>query len=285
MKLSDVQEWTPPTPVERVGLDGQDGEAYEAFWDRAARVDAIQAISDQDTAESFEVSGRVDAEALRPYLPADGRFLEIGAGIGRVLQHVAPMCAEAHGIDISEQMVARGRARLAHLANVRLHHGNGYDLEPFDDGVFDALYCAFVFQHMPKTTVFNYLLEAHRVLKPDGVFRFQVPNLLVDGHFLAFQHFSMPYFVRHPFPMYFYTPAEVIRLTTKAGFWIEDLGEEIVVVARKRPTPGIAPELAAIHDTALLRARVAQLTGDLERVRNHPAVRVLRRLRRALPGA
>jgi SAM-dependent methyltransferase len=284
MRLSDVDQWTPSTPVEQVGLDGQDANAYQAFWDQAAQVDAIGAISNRDTEESFEVSGKVDAEHLRPFLPADGRFLEIGCGIGRVLQHVAPMCHEAHGIDISKEMVERGQERLQHLRNVQFHRGNGYDLEPFEDGSFDVVYCGFVFQHMPKTTVYNYLMETYRVLKPDGVIRFQVPNLLLDEHFDAFHHFSMPYFVHNPFPMYFFTPVEIVKMTTKAGLWVEDLRDDMMVLARKRQTPGVSSGLASGRDPYLLEARVAELTRELERIRNHPAVRGLRFVRRALSG-
>jgi SAM-dependent methyltransferase len=309
MKLSDIDHGIPSTPVEQVGLDGKDANAHQAFWDQAAQVDAVGAISDRDTEESFEASGKVDAEYLRPFLPASGCFLEIGCGIGRVLQHVAPMCREAHGIDISREMVRRGEERLQHLLNVRFHHGNGYDLEPFEDETFDVVYCGFVFQHMPKTSVYNYLVEAYRVLKPNGVFRFQVPNLLLDEHFSAFHHFTTPYFFHKPFPMYFFTPSEIVKMTTEAGFWVEDLRDDIMVLARKRQSPGISAGLARGLDQQLLEARVdeltqevgeltqevgeltqevGELTQELDRIRNYPVVRSLRLLRRflrrALPG-
>ncbi len=178
MKLSDADHWEPETALARLALAGQDLASHRAFWDRAAEVDAIRSIADQESDQSFESSGVVDAEAVRPFLPADGAFLEIGCGIGRVLQHLASMCREVHGLDISAEMIKRGEERLRHLPNVHLWHGNGYDLEPFGDERFDVVYCGFVFQHLPKTTVYNYLLETYRVLKPEGVFRFQVPNIL-----------------------------------------------------------------------------------------------------------
>jgi SAM-dependent methyltransferase len=91
------------------------------------------------------------------------------------------MPREVHGLDISAEMVKQGEQRLAHLANVQLWHGNGYDLELFEDHRFDLVHCGFVLQHMPKTTAFNYLVETWRVLKPQGRFRFQDPTSCATG--------------------------------------------------------------------------------------------------------
>lgn len=239
MQLSDTHGWTPDTALGQLAFEGQDLGSYQAFWDRSAKVDAIRAIADQDSDESFTSSGIDDAEGIRPLLPPDGAFLEIGCGIGRVLQHVASMCRDVHGVDISAEMIQRGHQRLRHLPNVYFHQGNGYDLAPFQSNAFDVVYCAFVFQHMPRTSVFNYLREVHRVLKPEGVVRFQVPNLLQHEQFESFKHFAEPYFVHHPYPMNFYTPAEVIQLTAKAGFWVEELTDDIMVRARKRQHAGV----------------------------------------------
>ena len=280
MQLSDTHGWTPDTTLEQLALEGHDLGAYQAFWDRSAEVDAIRAIADQDSDESFTSSGIDDADGLRPLLPPDGAFLEIGCGIGRVLQHVASMCREVHGVDISAEMVKRGQRRLRHLPNIYFHQGNGYDLAPFQSNVFDVVYCAFVFQHMPKTSVFNYLREVYRVLRPEGVVRFQVPNLLQYEQFESFKHFAEPYFVHHPYPMHFYTPTEVIQFTVNAGFWVEELTDDIMVQARKRKLAGIGLDIADGDDLVDLKARNRQLQQcndqllqRLERILGNPVVR------------
>lgn len=293
MKLSDSDRWLPEAALDRLGLEGEDLASYQHFWDRAAQLDAVRAISDQDSDESFETSGIVDAEGLAPFLPPDCRFLEIGCGIGRVLQHMAPRCREVHGVDISAEMVKRGQERLAHLPNVHLHHGNGYDLALFDDVSVDVCYCAFAFQHMPRTTVFNYLVEIHRVLRPGGVLRFQVPNILRDDQFTAFQYFSRPWFVLHPYPMNFYTQFEIVSLAIKAGFWVEEASGDIVVVARKQEQAGVAAGLPhqdhyrELQDrNAALTREVATLTQALDRFRGHPLIRAARAARDLLrPGS
>jgi ubiquinone/menaquinone biosynthesis C-methylase UbiE len=302
VKLSDASVGLSGNPLEQLALEEESLGGYRRFWDEAASVDAIHAIADQDTPTSFEVSGSNEAAAIWEALPdGDAVVLEIGCGIGRIMQHLAGRYREVHGTDISAEMVEQGTRRLAHLDNVRFHHGNGYDLEPFADASVDLVYSAYVFQHMPKTIAYNYFLEVQRVLRPDGLFLFQVPNLLDHQQFLQFNHFVQPYFVEHPYPMNFWTPAEVVQLTTKAGLSIEALDEKMMVLARKTDQPGrfslelqhsMASELAGLTSAgriAELEAQIAQrdqqtahFQRQLERFRGNPVIRVALAVRRAV---
>lgn len=309
MKLSDASKGLSGALLEQVALEDESLGGYRRFWDEAASVDPIHAIADRDTPESFEVSGRREAGAAWEALPrSDAVVLEIGCGIGRIMQHLAGSYQEVHGIDISSKMVEQGARRLAHLPNVHFHHGNGYDLEPFADESFDLVYSALVFQHMPKTIAYNYLLEAKRVLRPGGLLSFQVPNLLDNAQFLQFNHFVQPWFVEHPYPMYFWTPVEVVQLLTKAELWIEALDETMVVLARKSEKPGplamelqhsMGSELAGLTSSGRIAElerqlgdrdlrlahhdlELAELQRQLHRFRSHPLIRVALATRRAL---
>ena len=86
--------------------------------------------------------------------------------------------------------------------------------------------------------------------------------------------------MHHPYPMHFYTPAEVIQLTAKAGFWVEELTDDIMVRARKRKQAGIGLDIADGDDLADLKARNrqlqqcnSQLLQRLDRILGTPAVR------------
>jgi ubiquinone/menaquinone biosynthesis C-methylase UbiE len=281
VKLSDPTKGLSGTPLEQISLEDQTLGGYRSFWERSASVDPIQAIADQETVTSFEVSGKTDAEALVAMLPdRHAVVLEIGCGTGRVLQHLSGFYREVHGIDISSEMVKQGELRLGHLPNVHFHHGNGYDLEPFADDSFDLVYSSFVFQHTPKTTAYNYLLETGRVLRPGGLFRFQVPNLLNEAHFAEFYHFAQPWFVEHPYPMYFWTPVEVVSLLIRAGFWVEELDQEMVVEARLTGKAGAKPELLERTVRASLEA-IASIP-EPERDRRNPVIRLAMAARRAI---
>jgi SAM-dependent methyltransferase len=300
MKLTDSTYGLKRTALEAVELEGQTLDAHRDFWDSSAGVDSLGAIVADSDECSYQSSGRAEAEALRRFLGPDATVLDIGCGTGRVMEHLAPWCREVHGIDISEQMVQQGRDRLGHLAKVRFHHGNGYDLAGFEDSSFDVVYSIVALQHMPRTVAYNYLLESHRVLRQGGVLWLYVPNLLRDDCFSAFHHFSQPWFVSHPYPMNFYTPQELSRLLVAAGFWLERLNDELRAEARKTGGPGISEQaqpLVGLHDAerqrlarrnAELTRRNAELERALERIRSNPLVRLAtgarRQLRRA-PGA
>jgi ubiquinone/menaquinone biosynthesis C-methylase UbiE len=302
VKLSDASEGLSGTALEQLGLEDESLGGYRRFWDEAASVDPIHAIADQDTPESFEVSGRREADIVWKALPrSDAVVLEIGCGLGRIMQHLAGSYREVHGIDISSKMVEQGARRLAHLENLHFHHGNGYDLEPFANESFDLVYSALVFQHMPKTIAYNYLLEARRVLRPGGLLSLQVPNLLDDAQFLQFNHFVQPWFVEHPYPMYFWTPAEVAQLLSKAELWIEALDEKMVVLARKSEEAGplalelqhsLRSELSGLTSSGRIAElerqlaerdqQLADVEWQLQRFRSHPVIRVALATRRAL---
>jgi SAM-dependent methyltransferase len=300
MRLDDATHGLKGTALEGVALDGETLDAHRAFWDRSAEVDSLVAILADGNPESFEASGRREAELLRGFLPPDAKVLDIGCGTGRIMRHVAPLAAEVHGVDISKQMCEQGEQQLADLPNVHFHVGNGYDLGDFADDSFDLVYSVVALQHMPRPIAFNYLRESHRVLKPGGTLWFYVPNLLSDGDFAGFNHLAQPYFVTNPYPMNFFTPQEVARLVTAAGFRLESLTEEMRAEARKTGEPGLAPEVEAMigapADRERLAAQVrtltaerdrlaernAELTRQLDRIRSQPVIKLAAATRRRL---
>ena len=72
--------------------------------------------------------------------------------------------------------------------------------------------------------VFNYFRESMRVLKPGG--RFMLPAAEHAGRratSCAFHHFTQPYFVKHPYPMNFYSPVEIVSLLPAPDFCVAEL--------------------------------------------------------------
>jgi SAM-dependent methyltransferase len=120
--------------------------------------------------DAFEVVGPLHRE-LRP----DMSVLEIGCGIGRMLQFLAVMFAEAHGIDVAPTMVAKATEQLRHVPRATVHLGDGRTLAGLRDASFDLVLSFQVFQHVPQREVVDdYVREAFRVLRPRGLFRFLV---------------------------------------------------------------------------------------------------------------
>ncbi|MEZ5980113.1 MAG: class I SAM-dependent methyltransferase [Planctomycetota bacterium] len=155
-------------------------ERMRREWEARARENARYYIADRESQGiAFALSGCRDAyrilEELHPYLAEDQALLEIGCGTGRMLRFFAVIFREAHGVDVAPGMVEQGRAELAGFDNVALHLGDGRSLAGIADGSIDVAVSHAVFQHVPDLGVIrDYVAEAHRVLRPGGVFKFLV---------------------------------------------------------------------------------------------------------------
>jgi SAM-dependent methyltransferase len=157
-------------------------------WNARAREDANYYVAfgrrDQSSEEFFSTAADVLRDLQREIqrgLPSEARsrrFLEIGCGPGRLMKPLAEQCGEIHGIDVSDEMVARARKNLSGLAHAHVHTGSGSTLDQFASDSFDFVYSYAVFQHIPdREVVMSYLREAVRVLKPAGIARVQINGL------------------------------------------------------------------------------------------------------------
>jgi SAM-dependent methyltransferase len=145
-----------------------------ADWDARGRENARFYINTSEhEGIDFALSGCRDAfESLGPLhreLRPDMRVLEIGCGIGRMLQFFGVLFAEAHGIDVAPSMVVQARDYLRRSANVTVHLGDGRSLAGLADAHFDLVVSFQVFQHIPdREVIADYVREAFRVLRPRG---------------------------------------------------------------------------------------------------------------------
>lgn len=107
--------------------------------------------------------------------PLDLSMVEIGCGVGRMTRMLSRIFAQVTAIDISDAMVARARDNSADLPNVTILLGDGATLQPLPSDSQDFVFSFIVFQHIPSIQVIgSYCREAFRVLKPGGLFKFQV---------------------------------------------------------------------------------------------------------------
>lgn len=144
----------------------------------------IVTYKEQWSDEEFFASGvqTVEEEILndmtnvcRGMAPKEMRVLEIGCGAGRVTRALAEVFGEVHGVDVSGEMIERARPALAAFPNAHVYRNNGMDLSVVPDLPFDFAFSFIVFQHIPSHQIVeNYVREVHRLLRPGGLFKFQV---------------------------------------------------------------------------------------------------------------
>ena len=174
-----------------ISLDPSVTGKMRAEWDERARENARYFIATGQAEwsdEEFFESGRenVRREILTDMTnicqgrdPKQMKVLEIGCGSGRITRALAETFGSVYAVDISGEMVAQARKGLADLPSVQVFQNNGMDLSVLNDllsdGGIDFAFTYIVFQHIPSRAVIqNYVREVHRLLRPGGLFKFQV---------------------------------------------------------------------------------------------------------------
>jgi ubiquinone/menaquinone biosynthesis C-methylase UbiE len=149
----------------------------------------------------------------------DDVVLEIGCGIGRVGRMVAPLCRKWIGCDVASNMLSLAAERLRDLPGVELKEISGYDLVGIADASVDVVYCTVVFMHLETWDRYNYVLEAFRVLRPNGRIYVDNINLCSDGGWKVFEvHRAMSSTNRPPHMTQNSTPQEIETYLKRAGF-------------------------------------------------------------------
>lgn len=150
--------------------------------------------------------------ALRPFLPWEGRGIEIGVGSGRF---AAPLGVQV-GVDPSPAMLVHAAAR-----GIETVRGSAEQL-PFADGSFD--YALVVTTICFVDSADAMLAEARRVLKPRGrlVIGFIDRESALGRHYLSHQAESV--FYREAT---FFSADEVTRLLIASGFTIDAWGQTL----------------------------------------------------------
>jgi len=136
--------------------------AADFFKANAAQWESIRALHAPDA--------EVDAAIVRLIAGAPiSNLLDAGTGTGQMLELLAPYVKHAVGVDVSPEMLAIARDRVAKFQNMqvrladtyRLPFGSGTELQGFDVVLFHQV---LHFLDDPQAAV----IEAARVLKPGG---------------------------------------------------------------------------------------------------------------------
>ncbi|WP_245496572.1 class I SAM-dependent methyltransferase [Lichenibacterium ramalinae] len=112
-----------------------------------------------------EVVGTLEAWGL---LGPERDALDLGCGMGRFAEALAPHLRGVLGIDLSAGMVAEARRRSRH-GNVRYAVGTGRDLDGVADGSRHLVLAADVFPYLVEAGLAErHVAEIARVLRPGG---------------------------------------------------------------------------------------------------------------------
>jgi ubiquinone/menaquinone biosynthesis C-methylase UbiE len=236
--------------VTRMRLARERGSAtYSTWWNAAsasrAGAYATTYVADDETdyrsrgwngdANSFGAKQFIEMAELGP----TSRVLEIGCGAARVGREMAAKVGEWHGADISSNMLAFARQRTEGLPNVFLHQLGEPNLAGFADESFDFVYATTVFMHLDKEDIFQYLIDARRVLRAGGYAFFDTWNLLNPDTYRQWRSIQRDNagMKKSRGRIQFSTAAEWRAYLDDAGFEILRLDEEKLLRVLCRRTP------------------------------------------------
>ena len=170
-------------------------QQLQANWHAFGATDPLWAILTSEGKEGgkwspdeFFATGRAEITRLLARLaeigqtPPRRKALDFGCGVGRLTQVLAENFEEVCGVDIAPSMVDLVRAYNKHGNRCRYYLNEVNDLRLFREGEFDLIYSNIVLQHMEPSYAANYVKEFIRLLTPEGVAVFLLPDSVeVEG--------------------------------------------------------------------------------------------------------
>jgi ubiquinone/menaquinone biosynthesis C-methylase UbiE len=148
--------------------------AWAAAFDQTAAISAEAGVALYSLGRGDLLDRATDevVAAMRQWnLLIGGMALDVGCGIGRIIERIAPEMDRIVGIDISGAMLATARQRCGRLTNIDLLRSSGRDLALFRDASFDLVYAIDTFPYLVLSggdIAERHLRDIARVLRPRG---------------------------------------------------------------------------------------------------------------------
>src|SRR6185369_9904620 len=162
--------------------------------------------------------------AQRVNVPDGGSVLEIACGTGivtRKLRDSLPASARLIATDLNEAMIAYAKHKFQSNESVEFKQADAMEL-PFPDASFDAVVCQFGLMFFPDKE--RAMSEAHRVLKPGGIYVFNVWDAIEKNELAEIANGTVRTFFDNDPPTFYQVPfglhdQNVVRkLLDNAGF-------------------------------------------------------------------
>ena len=180
----------PPDPSDHVEYNRAGWDSYAARWSPRGEGDTLG----DEWAPPEEGVADIIEDWVWPHVTPESTAAEIGVGGGRIARLVAPKVRELWCFDISSMMLKQAQRALRDQPNVRFGHLKEPRLPAELTGALDFIYSFDVFVHIDLHTMWKYVQEVSRVLKPGGRAFLHTANLTApDGweRFASQDHYHL----------------------------------------------------------------------------------------------
>jgi len=175
-------------------------ELYDRGWRKELKVGKEERGNLQTNLEFL-----AQTDLLRP----EDRILEIGCGIGTVVNELSSKGHDIAGIDISDEAIEYGRNK---YGDIRLEVQAAETL-PYEDESFEVVLSFDLFEHI--AAIDKHVSEVRRVLRPGGYYLFQTPNRYSNIIYETLRTKSLQWRQYHPS---LHSPGQLRRRMARHGF-------------------------------------------------------------------
>ena len=175
-------------------------ELYDKGWSRELAAGKEQRGNLQTNLEFLEKINLIKPE---------DKILEIGCGIGSIVNELHHRGFDITGTDISNEAIAYG---LNKFGDIKLQVQPAENL-PYENDSFDVVLSFDLFEHIAQ--IEKHVSEVTRVLRKGGYYLFQTPNKYSNVIFETWYHKSFNWKITHPS---LHSPGQLKRRLSKSGY-------------------------------------------------------------------
>ena len=175
-------------------------ELYDKGWSRELAAGKEQRGNLQTNLEFLEKINLIKPE---------NKILEIGCGIGSIVNELHHRGFDITGTDISNEAIAYGQKK---FGDINLQVQSAENL-PYENDSFDVVLSFDLFEHIAQ--IEKHVSEVTRVLRKGGYYLFQTPNKYSNMIFETWYHKSFNWKITHPS---LHSPGQLKRRLTKNGY-------------------------------------------------------------------
>jgi ubiquinone/menaquinone biosynthesis C-methylase UbiE len=155
------------------------------------------------------------------------KALDFGCGVGRLTIPLSNYFGEVYGVDIAESMVKKAKENDTE-GKCKLLVNTKRDLSIFPDNHFDLIYSNITLQHMPIKYSKNYIREFIRIVKPDGIVVFFMPDHRANRNILKIikskiKRILKQLFIEKKWNVYYFRKNKLIKFLNKSGADVIDI--------------------------------------------------------------
>ena len=175
-------------------------ELYDRGWRKE-----LQAGKEERGNLQTNLEFLAQTDLLRP----EDRILEIGCGIGTIVNELSSKGNDIVGIDISGEAIEYGRKK---YGDIRLETQAAETL-PYEDESFEVVLSFDLFEHI--AAIDKHISEVRRVLRSGGYYLFQTPNKCSNIIYETLWTKSLQWRRYHPS---LHSPGQLRRRMARHGF-------------------------------------------------------------------